>query len=121
MDLALNNLQRLICHKPKQPTNPYYNYRMSDTSNNNNNIRNNNYKNKNRYRKIIWFNPPLCKVININIGKYFLNLIDKHFKKNYPLNKIFNRNTLKIYYSCTNNISKIIHSHNKRLLANLNW
>ena len=21
MDLALNNLQRLICHKPKQPTN----------------------------------------------------------------------------------------------------
>ena len=23
MDLALNNLQRLICHKPKQPTNQH--------------------------------------------------------------------------------------------------
>ena len=23
MDLLLNNLQRLICHKPKQPTNYY--------------------------------------------------------------------------------------------------
>ena len=26
MDLALNNLQRLICHKPKQPTNQSKNY-----------------------------------------------------------------------------------------------
>ena len=26
---------------------------------------------KNRKRKIIWFNPPFCKLVNINIGKYF--------------------------------------------------
>ena len=26
MDLALNNLKRLICHKPKQPTNQLYVY-----------------------------------------------------------------------------------------------
>ena len=44
---------------------------------------NNNYnqKNKNRKRKIIWFNPPFCKLANIDVGKYFLRLIDKHFKQ----------------------------------------
>ena len=47
---------------------PYNNHWMSDT-NDNDNIRNNNYKNKNR--KIISFNPPLCKLSNINMGKYF--------------------------------------------------
>ena len=42
----------------------------------------NNYdqKNKNRKRKIIWFNPPFCKLANIDVGKYFLRLIDKHFR-----------------------------------------
>ena len=61
---------------------------MSDTNNNNNHIRNNNYKNKNRYRKTIWFDPPFCELSNYNRGKYFGNLIDKHFKKNNPLSKI---------------------------------
>ena len=28
MDLALNKLQRLICHKPKQPTNIKYTRRL---------------------------------------------------------------------------------------------
>ncbi len=35
-------------------------------------------KNKNRQRKIIWFNPPYGKQANIDLGKYFLILIDKH-------------------------------------------
>ena len=79
---------------------------------------NNNYvqKNKNRKRKIIWFNPPFCKLANIDVGKYFLRLIDKHFKQDNILHKIFNRKTLKISYSCTNNISQIINSHNNELI-----
>ena len=81
---------------------------------------NSNHKNKNRHIKIILFNPPFCKLTNINIGKYFLNLIDKHFPKNNSLSIIFNRNTLKISHSCTNNIPKIIINHNKKLQANLN-
>ena len=40
--------------------------------------------NKNRRRKIIWFNPPFRKFSNINIGKYFLDLINKHFKDDTP-------------------------------------
>ena len=79
---------------------------------------NNNYdqKNKNRKRKIIWFNPPFCKLANIDVGKYFLRLIDKHFKQGNILHKIFNRKTLKISYSCTKNISQIINSHNNELI-----
>ena len=48
-------------------------------------------KNKNRKRKIIWFNPPFCKLANIDVGKYFLRVIDKHFKQDNILHKIFNR------------------------------
>ena len=63
---------------------------------------NNNYdqKNKNRKRKIIWFNPPFCKLANIDVGKYFLRLIDKHFKQDNILHKIFNRKTLKSSFVC---------------------
>ena len=55
------------------------------------NKENNNYiqKNKNRKRKIIWFNPTFCKLANIDVGKYFLRLIDKHFKQDNILHKIF--------------------------------
>ena len=35
--------------------------------------------------------PPFCRPIRINEGKYFLKLIDKHFKHNNILLKIFNR------------------------------
>ena len=44
---------------------------------------------------MIWFRPPFCELSNIDIGKYFLNLIDKHFTKNNPLSKILITNTLK--------------------------
>ena len=61
--------------------------------------RNKEYGLKNRKRKIIWFNPPFCRQASINIGKYFLKLIDKHFKHDNILHKIFNRKTLKINIS----------------------
>ena len=56
---------------------------------------------KNRKRKIIWFNPSFCKLVNINTGKYLFKLMDKHFTQYNILHKIFNRKTLKISYSCT--------------------
>ena len=34
---------------------------------------------KNRNRKVVWFNPPFCRVAIINIGKYFLHLLDYKF------------------------------------------
>ena len=46
----------------------------------------------------------------------FLRLIDKHFPKSNPLNKAINRNTVKMSYKCSENMAKIISSHNSKLL-----
>ena len=75
-----------------------------------------NHKNKDRKRKIICFNPPFCKLASINVGKYFLKLIDKLFKHENILHEIFNKKTFKISYSCTKNISQIIKYHNKEII-----
>ena len=68
-----------------------------------------------RRRNITWFNPPYSRNVTTNIGRRFLSLIDKHFPKGNKLNKIFNRGTLKVSYSCTENMSKIIKGHNSRV------
>ena len=89
------------------------NYRLEDC---NNNINSNKKKTKYIKRKVIWFDTAFCKLSYINIGKYFLKLIDRRFNKVNPLNKIFNWKTLKISYSCMNNASKIIYNHYKYLI-----
>ena len=73
-------------------------------------------KKKTRKHKIIWFNPPYCLSVKTNVGQIFLKLIKKHFLKGNSLNKIFNKNTVKVSYSCMGNISSIISSHNKDIL-----
>ena len=50
------------------------------------------------------------------MGHRFLALVDKHFLKDHKLRKIFNRNTIKISYSCMNNTKQIIDNHNKCIL-----
>ena len=47
----------------------------------------------------------------------FLHLVDKHFPRSHILHKVFNRNNVKVGYSCTNNMASIIKSHNSRILA----
>ena len=42
--------------------------------------------------------------------------VDKHFSKDHKLRKIFNRDTIKISYSCMNNTKQIIDNHNKQIL-----
>ena len=71
---------------------------------------------KQRKRNIIWFNPPYSKNVKTNIGKIFLNLIRKHFPSHHKFHKLFNKNTVKISYSCTRNIKTIINSHNAKIL-----
>lgn len=75
-----------------------------------------NNRTKNRKRKITWFNPPFNQNVETKIARKFLQLIDKHFPKHHRLNKIFNRNTVKVSYSCTKNMKSIIQSHNKNIL-----
>lgn len=75
---------------------------------------------KNRKRRVIWFNPPFNSAVKSNIAMEFLKLVDKHFPKNSPLHKYYNRNTLKVSYSTMANIGSIIQSHNKKLLGESN-
>ena len=70
---------------------------------------------KNRQRNIIWFNPPYCMNVQTNIGREFLNLVSKHFPKNHRYNKIFNKNNIKVSYSCTDNLQTIIKEHNRKI------
>ena len=66
---------------------------------------------------IIWFNPPFSRNVSTKIGKYFLNLLDKHFPQNHRLRKIFNRSSvIKVRYSCTKSMKTIINKHNKNIL-----
>ena len=73
-------------------------------------------KKRNRRRKIIWFNPPYNANVKNNIGKEFLKIVSKNFPKNHRLSKIFNRNTIKLSYGCTQNVENIIKQHNAKLL-----
>ena len=69
-----------------------------------------------RRRKIIWFNPPYSSNFKSNIGKIFMKLIRKHFPKEHKFHKIFNKNTIKLSYSCMPNIESIITKHNNKIL-----
>ena len=72
---------------------------------------------RNRKRKITWFNPPYSANVKTNVAKKFLKLVEKNFPKKHRLSKLFNRNNLKVSYSCLPNIANIISSHNKSILT----
>ena len=69
----------------------------------------------NKVRNIIWHNPPFGKNVKTNIAKQFLRLLDKNVGRNDKYYKIFNRNNVKISYSCMNSMTNIISSHNKKV------
>ena len=68
-------------------------------------------------RNIIWFNPAYSKNVRTNIGTVFLRLVDTHFPKSSALHKIFNRNTIKVSYSCMKNVKRMISTHNNTILS----
>ena len=70
-----------------------------------------------RQRNIIWYNPPFSKSVKTNIARSFLQLLDKHFPTANPLHKLFNRNTVKVSYSCMPNMKSIISRHNHKILS----
>ena len=77
----------------------------------------NNPGRKNRPRKVVWFNPPYCRITNFSIARYFIHLVDSCFPFDHPLKPICNRMNLKVSYSCCKNISQIISNHNSSILS----
>ena len=73
------------------------------------------HNSKKRTTPKIWFNPPFTQTVKTNVAKSFFRLLDKHFPKSHLLYKIFNRNTIKVSYSCTNNVSQMIKQHNRNI------
>ena len=53
-----------------------------------------------------------------NLGRKFINIINRCFPNEHPLHKIFNKHTLQLSYSCMPDIKSIISSHNKAVLSN---
>ena len=70
-----------------------------------------------RRRNITWFNPPYSQNVSTDVARQFLKLIDRHFPKSHKYHKLFNRNTVKVSYSCMPNMGAIIASHNAKILA----
>ena len=83
-----------------------------ETSHPNNSSINRNRRNRN----ITWFNPPYSDNVGTNVGRRFLSLIEQCFPPENSLHKIFNRNTLKLSYSCMPNMKQKISAHNKAIL-----
>ena len=75
-------------------------------------------KKRQRRRKITWFNLPFSCNVATNIGREFLRILSKNFFLKHRYHKIFNRNTVKISYSCLLNMSSIIKSHYNKVIAN---
>ena len=75
-----------------------------------------NRKKKNRKRKIIWYNPPYNQSLRTKFGKQFLKLLNKHFPKGHKLHQIINKNNVKLSYSTTKNIKRILQNHNSKIL-----
>ena len=66
-------------------------------------------------RNIIWFNRPFSRAVSTIVGKNFLQLLHPHFPPSKTF-QIFNKNTVKVSYCCTQNVASIIKSHNKKLI-----
>ena len=73
---------------------------------------------RNRKRNNIWYNPPFCSNVKTNIGKVFLKLVSKHFPRQHKYHTLFNKNNIKVSYSCMENMGAIISKHNKKILSN---
>jgi len=76
-----------------------------------------NTKKRTRTRNRIWFNPPFSSNVKTNIGKELFRLLDKHFPQHHKFFKLFNRNTVKLSYSCMPNMEAVLRNNNARVLS----
>ena len=77
---------------------------------------NRNQQKRKRKRNITWFNPPFDMQVKTKVGNKFITIIEECFPDGHRLKPIFNRNTLKLSYSCMPNVKTKIDQHNKSQL-----
>ena len=71
---------------------------------------------RNRSRNIMWYNPPYDMRVKSDLGRKFLKIVDESFPEGHVLRKLFNRNSVKLSYSCMPSVKSIIDSHNTALM-----
>ena len=98
VQLNLNNLEKLS--KSCFNDNLFYNPKAADCDISNT---------KKCKGKVIWFNLSFSLNVQTNVGEIFLKVVKRHFPKENLQHKIFNKNMLKINYSCTINIIQYKH------------
>ena len=76
-------------------------------------------KTKHRKRNIVWYNPPFNLSLKTDLGRKFLKLIQKHFPIDHILRPIVNKNNVKLSYSTTKNIKRIMQTHNSKILKDV--
>ena len=76
---------------------------------------NNTSKRHNGQRNVLWYNPSYSKNFKTNLAHNVLQLIDKHFP---PLNKLFNRHTVRVSYSWNENMQTFISRDKKTIPKN---
>ena len=73
-------------------------------------------KRKPRKRNIIWYNPPYNMNVKTKPGRKFFQILEYSFPKTHQLHTIFNRNTVKLSYSCMPNMKNIIQANNNKIM-----
>ena len=72
----------------------------------------NTHKRKNRPRRILWFTRSYNMEGVNKLGSEFFKLLKRNFPVINPLHKIFDKNNIKLSYSCMPNINSIIDKYN---------
>ena len=90
-------------------------YKRVDTTSNCNMKRPRNSNQETEVEIHFGLTPPYNATVKTNLGKELFRLLIKHFPKQSPFHKLFNRNNVKSSYSCTPTMSFIIAFHNREL------
>ena len=78
---------------------------------------NNNNRRRQRKRNLTYFNPPYSMIVQTNVGKEFLKILDTSFPPGNKLHGKLNRHNVKLSYCCMPNMKRRIDRHNIQKLA----
>ena len=73
-------------------------------------------KSQTRKRQIIRSNLLDSANMKTKIDKIFMRIVNKHFPRNHKYYKLFNRNNIKLSYSCMTSMNNFIRKHNSKII-----
>ena len=74
-------------------------------------------KKRQRKRNKLYFNPPWSDTVQTNVAKVFMKTLADSFPADHILHPILNKNNVRVSYSTTKNLARVISSHNSKVAA----